>query len=201
MKVTRRGRPDTTGVTQTEEVEAQAQRFSTLWAEYSPRVMAYAQRHVDHSMAQDVVAETFLVAWRRLEDVPGHPLPWLLVVARNTISSQRRSRYRQDLGASEFERLERVAEPATGADVVATERASMLSGLASLTFKQREALLLVAWDGLSPEQAAKVAGCATSAFRVRLCRARRRLRSTIDANARPPADATEHPLPYAGGTL
>jgi len=54
---------------------AQAREFTALWQQHAPRVMAYALRYVE------VVADTFLVAWRRLADVPRHPLPWLLVVA------------------------------------------------------------------------------------------------------------------------
>jgi len=61
------------------------ERFADLWATYGPRVLAYALRHVDPDSAQDALSETFLVAWRRLSDVPANPLPWLLVVARNTI--------------------------------------------------------------------------------------------------------------------
>lgn len=58
------------------------ERFVALWTEHAPRVMAYALRHVGPDGAEDVVAETFLVAWRRLDRVPEDALPWLLVVAR-----------------------------------------------------------------------------------------------------------------------
>ena len=58
-----------------------------------------------------------------------------------------------------LELLREVAEPASAADVLAEDRASMLAVLAAMTAKEREALLLTAWDGLSPEQAATVAGC------------------------------------------
>jgi RNA polymerase sigma-70 factor (ECF subfamily) len=138
--------------------------------------MAYALRHVDRDTAQEVLSETFLVAWRRLANVPGQPLPWLLVVARNTIANLRRSNYRQALLHSELERLERVAEPSPAAEVPALERAEVLAALAALTPVDREALLLVAWDGLSASQAARVAGCSVGTFHVRLFRARHRLR-------------------------
>jgi RNA polymerase sigma factor (sigma-70 family) len=178
-------------------VSEDEERFVALWSEHSPRVMAYALRHLDSDAAQDVVSETFLVAWRRLASVPDDPLPWLLVVARNTIANLRRSGHRQARLAAELERWRQVAEPAAAADVLATERAAVLAGLAALTPKEREALLLVAWDGLRPEQAAKVAGCSLAAFHVRLFRARRRLR--IDGEPDMPAPAT-HPLPAPGGT-
>jgi RNA polymerase sigma factor (sigma-70 family) len=175
-------------------VSENEQRFVALWGEFSPRVMAYALRHLDSDTAQDVVSETFLVAWRRLAAVPDDPLPWLLVVARNTIANLRRSGHRQARLAAELERWRQVAEPAEAADVLATERAAVLAGLAALTPAEREALLLVAWDGLRPEQAAKVAGCSLPAFHVRLFRARRRLR--LDSEPRP----GPHPVPAPGGT-
>jgi RNA polymerase sigma-70 factor (ECF subfamily) len=180
--------------------ESQEQRFAALWTEHSPRVMAYALRHADPDTAQDVLSETFLVAWRRLSKVPDDPLPWLLVVARNTIRNQRRSGSRQARAAAELERLRQVAEPAAAADVLATERAAVLSALAELTAKEREALLLVAWDGLAPPQAAEVAGCTTTAFHVRLLRARRRLHAHLESDAHPHPDAAPHPLPSTGGT-
>lgn len=177
------------------------QRLVTLWTEYGPRVMAYALRHLDPESAQDVVSETFLVAWRRLSSVPDDPLPWLLVVARNTIANLRRSGYRQARLATELERLRQVAEPAAAADVLATERAAVLARLAALTPGEREALLLTAWDGLTPRQAAKVAGCSPATFHVRLHRARRRLRSDGEADASPDPVSIRQPLPFSeGGT-
>ena len=153
----------------------EAQRFESLWEANARRVHAYAMRHVDPHTAQEVVAETFLVAWRRLADVPGEPLPWLLVVAKNTIANQRRSQYRKRAVEVELARIAHLAAPAEGADVTAGERARVLTALADLDARDREALLLAAWDGLSATAAADVAGCSPEAFRVRLSRARRRL--------------------------
>jgi RNA polymerase sigma factor (sigma-70 family) len=183
-------------VRQTHAAEQQEQRFVALWTEHGPRVMAYALRHLDPDTAQDVVSETFLVAWRRLASVPDDPLPWLLVVARNTIANLRRSGHRQARLAAELERFRQVAEPAAAADVLATERHTVLTRLAAMTPKEREALLLVAWDGLTPQQAARVAGCSLPAFHVRLFRARRRLH----ADAPPQADPARRPIPTTGGT-
>ena len=161
-----------------------ALRFTRLWDAYAARVLAYALRHTDRDTAQEVVSETFLVAWRRLQDVPGDPLPWLLVVARNTVANERRSGYRRALLHDEIHRLQQVAAPASGVDELVVERDDVLAALAALTAKEREAVLLVAWDGLAPADAARVAGCSTSTFHVRLFRARRRLQP-----ARPAAEA------------
>ena len=155
------------------------ERFVELWRAYGPRILAYALRHVDADSAQDVLAETFLVAWRRIGDVPAEPLPWLLVVARNIISGVRRTGARQARLTDAMQRLREVAEPAAAADVLATERAAVLDRLAALTDREREALLLVAWDGLTSQHAARVAGCSLAAFHVRLFRARRRLADDV----------------------
>ena len=175
----------------------EATRFTALWEEHAPRVLAYALRHADRDTAHEVVSETFLVAWRRLADVPGEPLPWLLVVARNTLANHRRSGYRQALLHGELQRLTELAGPGAAAEVSAVERQSVLAALAALTPTEREALLLVAWDGLTTAQAAQVAGCSASAFAVRLHRARRRLRETTsDADDdRPAADEATSPTP------
>jgi RNA polymerase sigma-70 factor, ECF subfamily len=158
-----------------------AQRFTELWVRCSPRVMAYCLRHADRDTAEEVVSETFLVAWRRAWELPAEPLPWLLVVARNTLASQRRARQRQDRLAEELARIEWLAAPAEAAEVTAIDRANLLRALARLSSREREALLLVAWDGLAPADAARVAGCSRPAFHVRLHRARARVRAALDA--------------------
>ncbi len=155
--------------------ESQRAYFAELFAELSPRVFAYARRQCDAALAQDVVSETFLVAWRRRTDVPTDPLPWLLVVARNLIANKRRGELRRELLTETVARLAHVAGPGTGADHVVVERDAMLAALAELTELEREAVLLVAWDGLSNRDAAGVAGCSVRAFEVRLSRARARL--------------------------
>ena len=158
-----------------------AERFAALWDLYAPRVQAYALRRVDRDGAQEVVAETFTVAWRRLADVPGDPLPWLLVVARNTLLNHRRSAYRaRDLHAALTSLVP--ASPSDPAEAVA-ERTSLLRALVDLPASDREALLLVAWDGLGPAEAAAVLGCTPAAFKMRLSRARRRLERAVDGTA------------------
>jgi RNA polymerase sigma-70 factor (ECF subfamily) len=163
-----------------QQSDGDAVRFTALWEEHADRVLAYARRHVPPEDAQEVVAETFLVAWRRLADVPGTALPWLLVVARNTISNHRRSGYRRALTDGAMARLDAAAASTVAAEVTAAARATALTHLAALTPTEREAVLLVAWDGLTPSQAAQVAGCSAASFHVRLFRARRRLQACED---------------------
>ncbi|MFC4604435.1 RNA polymerase sigma factor [Rhodococcus kronopolitis] len=164
-------------------------RFTALWDDYAGRVFAYACRHVDHHTAQEVVSEAFLVAWRRLSEVPDQALPWLLVVARNTVANHRRGDRRRDALTEKISRIEQVAGSAPGADVAVTDRAEVLASLATLTAVEREALLLTAWDGLTATEAARVVGCSVPAMHVRLYRARRRLQS--GAAAEPTAVAPQ----------
>jgi len=134
------------------------------------------RRYVDHrgvtgGRADDIVAETFIVAWRRLDDVPAdRPLPWLLVVARNLWLNQRRADRRY---AAAQQRLP-LPVPATDepddAAVAAVRR-----GLATLDPADREVILLVARDGLTAAEVGEVLGCTPGAARVRLHRARHRL--------------------------
>ncbi len=155
-----------------------AERFSALWERHAGRVQAYAMRHVDRETAQEVVAETFLVAWRRLEDVPGEALPWLLVVARNTVRNHGRSVYR----ARQLHAALAALAPAGPADPASTvhERQTLLRALAAMAATDREAILLVAWDGLASDEAAAVLGCTEAAFKMRLSRARRRLAGAVE---------------------
>jgi RNA polymerase sigma-70 factor (ECF subfamily) len=160
-------------------VTSDQDRFASMFEQLAPRVFAYARRHCDRAAAQDVVSDTFMVAWRRWSDVPADALPWLLVVARNVIASRRRRDRRHGALLDSLAGVERLAAPATGADQSVVERDGLLSALAELTDLEREAVLLVAWDGLRNADAARVAGCSQRAFEVRLSRARARLARLI----------------------
>lgn len=155
--------------------EITPERFAALFEQLSPRVYAYARRHCDLASAQDVVADTFLVAWRRRERLPDDPLPWLLRVARYTIANHQRGVQRWQRAVTSLGHLTQIAGASVGADHRVVQQEDYLSALAALTAKEREALLLIAWDGLSSRDAATVAGCSARAFEVRLSRARARL--------------------------
>jgi RNA polymerase sigma-70 factor (ECF subfamily) len=166
-----------------------AERFAALFDTHRRTVLAYALRRVDDPAdAADAVAETFLIAWRRFDDVPEDALPWLFAVARRVLANQRRS-------ASRGKALElRLASAAGGAEPgpqdSAGETEAVLVALASLPDRDREALTLVAWHGLSGARAARAAGCSRTAFGVRLHRARRRLAARL-ASPEPAAANTE----------
>ena len=166
--------------------QAAIERFQALYAEHHARVYAYAVSRVGRQLADEVVSEVFLVAWRRLADVPAPALPWLLTVARNTASSQFRGSARQRSIGAELRAWATEAELSEPdvADAV-SERLSVLTALAALPEADRELLTLVAWHGLKPNEAARVVGCSTATYFVRLHRARRRLERAM-------ADPPEH---------
>src|SRR5215471_9676762 len=152
------------------------ERFQALYADHHAAVYAYAVSRVGRQLADEVVSETFLVAWRRLADVPAPALPWLLTVARNTAGSLFRGNARQRSITAELRAWVTEAELSSPdvADQVA-ERTAVLTALAALPETDRELLTLVAWHGLKPNEAAQVVGCSTATYFVRLHRARRRL--------------------------
>ena len=159
--------------------------FESLFRENYAALRAYALRRAAPDAAQDVVAETFLVAWRRLDDIPDDALPWLFGVARRVLANQRRS---ADRGAALQRRLVHARMPAGSSDPAerAGDNELMRVALGRLSESSREALMLVAWHGLTAARAARAAGCSRATFAVRLHRARRRLAAELAA-LEPPA--------------
>ena len=173
-------------------------RFDRLWADHAAAVVRYARRHVLPDDVEDVLAETFVVAWRRLDEIPESGLPWLLGVARGVSANVRRSRRRQ--GAL-HERLVAVGEgeePGLVDTWPLLQDGPTLAALHALSDADRELLTLLAWDGLTQEEAAEALGCSRGALKVRLHRARRRFAQLVD----PPRDVTveRRPAPQPGGT-
>jgi RNA polymerase sigma-70 factor (ECF subfamily) len=148
-----------------------ATRFSLLYVRCYVAVYAYAARRVGSGVASEIAAETFLIAWRRLDVVPTEPLPWLYGVARNVVLRHRVMVARQDQLRTDLAR-ERVA-PVDG--MPDSGDARLWAAWAQLRDGDREVLALIAWEELSVAQAARVLGCPAPVFSVRLHRARRRL--------------------------
>ena len=151
-------------------------RLETLFRCYYSAVAAYVRRRAEPDLVDDVVAETFLVAWRRLDDVPADARPWLLGVARKTLATQRRSVTRRH---SLLAKLETARRPVQADDSVS--ELGISEALARLSAKDREAITLIAWEGLTLREAAAALGQSPAAFRVRLHRAKRRLRQRLEA--------------------
>jgi len=158
------------------------ERFERLYRGYGVEVLAYLRRRATPELADDGLAETFLVVWRRLDEVPDEPRAWLLGVARRVLANQRRSVRRQ---SALVERMIRERPLPVAPEV---ERDPVLEALSKLRSLDQEVLLLVAWDGLNSAEAARVLGCSAVAVRLRMHRARRRLAHLLaTAEPSPPA--------------
>jgi RNA polymerase sigma-70 factor (ECF subfamily) len=145
-------------------------------------VWAYVVSRVGRQAAEEVVSETFAVAWRRRASIPADAVPWLIGVARHVVQEMYRADTRDQLWAGEITGWIPDARGApANSDVAQTvvDRYQMLSALASLSDADREVLLLVAWHGLSPGRTATALQCSRPAFFVRLHRARRRLERAL----------------------
>jgi RNA polymerase sigma-70 factor, ECF subfamily len=154
-----------------------ARRFEAIFGACHSRVLGYAIRRTeDRATAEDAVSDTFLVAWRRLEDVPEEPLPWLLGTARKVLANQRRAAGRRAPDGP-LVPLEAVADPDPGGSVAerVADREAFAAAFGALSPGDREVLALISWDGLAPREAANVLGIAAATFSLRLHRARRRL--------------------------
>lgn len=170
------------------------ERFELLYRQHFRAVLGYALARLDPERARDVAAETFLVAWRRLGDVPDDPLPWLYGVARKVTAGQLRGDGRREaLRARIVARDPLPGLPADPADVIARREAA-LAALDTLSDTDREALTLAAWHGLDGRQAAEALGISRLSFAVRLHRARSRLSAALaDADDSAPAQVIPHP--------
>lgn len=151
-------------------------RFRALYGRARPRLLAYAlRRTLSPEDAADVVAETFYIAWRRLDAVPDDEagLLWLYAVCRRVIANHgrragRRVELTQRIGA---ELSAAVCDPLdTNADAMLAARA-----LRHLAEDDREILMLVGWEGLGSAELARLLVCSPTAARIRLHRARARL--------------------------
>jgi RNA polymerase sigma factor (sigma-70 family) len=152
-------------------------RFEALFAAHHAAVRSYVVRRAGGGVAvDDAIADTFLVAWRRLDEVPEPARLWLLGVARRVLADQRRGlRRRRSLS----QRLALASSFRIAWEPPAQISAELAEALRKLTGHEREALMLVAWDGLTPAEGAVAAGCSAAAFRVRLHRARRRVAAQL----------------------
>ena len=163
------------------------QRFVLVYESCYEAVYAYAARRVDTDLAGDVVADTFLVAWRRRDRIPETPLPWLYGIARRVIANHRRSQRRT--GALVYTLGRQMPRPPNqvgeGSSVGRALPNPVLAAFQMLSTKEREVLALTAWEELRPFEAAAVMGCSAAAFRVRLHRARQHFRSELQRQGSP----------------
>ena len=158
--------------------ETNEERFASIYNAHLGAVVNYATRRTDHASAIDAAAETFSIAWRRLEDVPPEPqtLPWLYGVARRVLANQRRGDARR---SALHDRLrQRWTEPVVDEHSMA-ELHPLSSALESLSPDDRDIVLLAGAEGLSSAEIANVLEVSVEVARNRLSRARKRLRTSL----------------------
>jgi len=162
-------------MTQTEREK----RFEDVYQDSWPAVFRYALRRTSsYADAQDVVVETFMTLWRHLDDVQDPALPWLFGVARRAVANRLRQRGREKSVLARISETIVVAaseDPPDGDD----DLDGLFRALRRLKEDDREVLLLVAWEGLSHEEAGRALGCSRNAFTKRFMKAKSRLEALM----------------------
>ena len=192
------------------------EKFRLLYKAAYPRVLGYALRRTSTPEdAADLVAETFLTAWRRFEELPSgdEAQLWLYGVAHRQLANQRRGEQRNS-ALSERLALELEALAPVWRDPLPTDLTAFATAWQRLRPDDREVLGLVAWEGLSNAELAQMMGWSRALAKLRVHRARRRLaaelaRQGVELDAAPAvssspmARASDVPAPHmdAGGTL
>jgi RNA polymerase sigma-70 factor (ECF subfamily) len=154
------------------EIERRRQ-LEALFVAHAAAVRAYAARRVPRGDVDDVASDVFVVAWRRLDDIPEDALPWLLACARRIVANRVRGTRRQRALRHRLG-LERPAPLG-----MTIPDAGLAEALGALNPADREALMLVVWEGLDHTRAAVVVGCSPRAFSMRVHRARHRLAAAL----------------------
>lgn len=163
-------------------------RLTEVYEVHAPAVTAYVLRRAPAADAPDVVAETFMVAWRRRDVLPYEPetLPWLYGVARRVLANQRRGAQRR----SELSDRLRDGLAGHGIDPPSLDDVEDLHRVAramkALPDDDKEILRLASWEDLRPAEIATVLGIGTGAVRQRLHRARKRLKDKLDKDESTP---------------
>jgi RNA polymerase sigma-70 factor (ECF subfamily) len=155
-------------------------------------ITAYCRRRGSRD-PEGISAEVIAIAWGKRDELNlKHCRPWLIATARNLLSDEYRARRRSIPTAPEV--LAEV-DPRQEADFeVESLDPELGRALDSLSPSDREAVLLVAWEELTPAEAARSMGIRPATFRVRLHRARGRLKQTLDELVAGPAETTKSPL-------
>jgi RNA polymerase sigma-70 factor (ECF subfamily) len=153
--------------------------FTELYREHYTAVLRFVRRRVAPDVVDDVVAETFVAAWRRQDEFRRFPLPWLYRTARNVMLNAARSENRRTALAvrvrGEFDEF----DPSDVAETVAFRR-DLAAAWGRLTEPEQEVLALAIWEQLPGTEAAVVLGLTRAGYAMRLSRARRRLAAHLD---------------------
>lgn len=157
-------------------MESRRDRFEEIAPTLIEPLRRFLARRTDPTTADDVLAETLLVCWRRAEDLPAQPLPWAYAVARNCLANAERTERRQRRVAGRVAAVDPPADRAPGPEL---PDAPLAEALAALRPDDAELLRLWAWEELAPAEIAELLGITANAASIRLHRARRRLRDQL----------------------
>ncbi|HEY7453682.1 MAG TPA: sigma-70 family RNA polymerase sigma factor [Thermoleophilaceae bacterium] len=155
--------------------------FEALWHAHYGDILAFCLRRLgDRQEAADATADAFLVAWRRSDEIPEHARPWLYGVALKVIANRRRGERRRDALAI------KLGQTPPGFESLPDEQpGEVLAAFRELAPGDQEVLSLIAWEELTPAEAAQALSIPVARFSVRLHRAKRRLRRLLAATDLP----------------
>jgi RNA polymerase sigma factor (sigma-70 family) len=157
------------------------ERFRALHRDTFADLLRFVERRVPADEAEDIVSTVFLTAWRRLGELPEDARPWLFAVARKTMANQTRGWLRRR--ALDVRLESRPAETSghgAGHEGGTAARIDLERAWRTLSAADREVLALIAFDGLTSEQAATVLNVRRTTFAMRLARARKRLQDALE---------------------
>ena len=155
--------------------EARRRRFQVIFSEVYEPIQRYARRRVEPGAVDDIVSETMLTLWRRLDEVPTDSLPWVYGVARRQIANYRRASQRH------LRLVQRAGSQPRPVPVEAHRLdAELETALSTLGDFDRELLRLWAWEQLEPAEIAVVLGLTPNAVSVRLHRAKKKLGQNLE---------------------
>jgi len=137
--------------------------------------------------AEEIAHDVFLAAWRRLDDVRCEDVAeraWLFAAARNLLLNEQRAMVRR--GALSVRLAERASQTVPPPDDAVAQNLDLAAAWNVLTPAEQEVLALAIWEDLDSDEAGRVLGISATAFRFRLHRARKSLRSALEI----PPDST-----------
>lgn len=180
------GQPEPSDARSIERSRDEPEQFAVLYDRHADSVYRYAARRLGPEAAEDLMADTFITAFRqrhRYDPARADARAWLFGIATNLIGRHRRAEARR------FKALARVPSPVPHEEPVADRavaragaaglRTDLAAALAGLSARHRDVVLLVAWADLSYEEAAQALGVPVGTVRSRLHRARSALREAL----------------------
>ena len=157
--------------------EARRERFEALVPALVDPLRRFLARRTDPATADDVLAETLLVCWRRLDELPEEPLPWAYGVARNCLANATRGVRRQERLVARIAVVDPPRASTSGPDE--GDDPDLDDAIGALREEDAELLRLWAWEQLTPAEIAAVLDVTPNAVSIRLHRARQRLREEL----------------------